>query len=99
MAEIRRLNLSLNLDSPLHREAWAALSAIPPGFRTTEVCRAVIAQKEQENLANLLREVMREELKHIEITGKPDACAAGDDDNAVLGFLRALQEGDDNFKY
>ena len=89
MADIRRLNLNLNLDSPLHREAWVVLSAIPPGFRTTEVCRAVIAQKE----------VMREELKHIEITGKPDACAAGDDDNAVLGFLRALQEGDDNFKY
>ena len=95
MAEIRRLNLSLNLALPFHRQVWQLLSAVPKGHRTDAVCRAVLAQMEQDALKNMLREVLREELKHVEIISNPDERAAEDDDAAILGFLRALQEGED----
>ncbi len=40
MAEKKRLNLSFSMSSPLQREAWKLLCAIPAGQRTDAVCRA-----------------------------------------------------------
>ena len=94
MAENWRLNLSLNLGNPLHKEAWEILSAIPAGHRTEFVCRALLDRQEQETLKSTIREVMREELKYISITKEPQQ-ETQDDDAAILGFLRTLQEGDD----
>ena len=95
MADTVRLQLRFRMDSPMHRDAWEVLSRVPPGNRTEAVCRALLAEQNRDALKNTLREVMREELKSVSITTtKSRADAAGDDD-AVLGFLRALQEGDD----
>lgn len=95
MAEYRRLNLTLNLEVPIHRQTWNFLSGIPRGYRTDAVCRAVLAQRDQEAMVQKLREVMREELKHFAITEKTEQRTAGDVDEHILGFLRAFQEGDD----
>ena len=93
MADFRRVNLRLNLDNPVQRDAWNILTAIPRGYRTEAVCRALLCQQEQENLRKLIQEVVHEELKQSTI--RPSAEEPEDD--AVLGFLRALQEGDDDF--
>ncbi|MDD6023730.1 MAG: hypothetical protein PUC06_05755 [Oscillospiraceae bacterium] len=93
MADFRRVNLRLNLDNPVQRNAWNILAATPRGYRTEAVCRALLRQQEQENLRKLIQEVVHEELKHSTI--RP--CAEEPEDDAVLGFLRALQEGDDDF--
>lgn len=92
MADLRRLNLRLNLDNPVQKKAWDLLADIPKGYRTEEICRALLRQQEQENLRKLIQEVVHEELKHSTI--RPSAEEPEDD--AVLGFLRALQEGDDD---
>ena len=94
MSEYWRLNLSLNSGNPLQKEAWEILSSIPRGYRTDAVCRAVLAQKKQESLKTTLREVMREELKYVSISAETKQ-EPQDDDAAILGFLRTLQEGDD----
>ena len=58
------------------------------------VCRA----QEQDRLLDAIRKMFREELGRLELyptrekTEKPQA---GDVDESILGFLRALQEGDD----
>ena len=90
MAEIHRLSLSLQLDNPTHREAWNILTSIPRGHRTEAVCLAVLRQQEQENLRKIIREVIHDELKHTTI----QASAEEPEDDAILGFLRSLQEGD-----
>ena len=92
MADFRRVNLRLNLDNPTQREAWSILSAIPKGYRTDAVCQVLLRQQEQENLRNLIQEVVHEELKQTTI----QTSAEEPEDDAVLGFLRALQEGDDD---
>ena len=90
----RRLNLSLSMQSPQQREAWKVLRAIPLGQRTDAVCRMVCRAQEQEALLDAVRKAIREELEkfHIEQrikeTERPQA-------ESILGFLRALQEGDD----
>lgn len=95
MSEKRRLNLSFNMASPLQREAWKRLCAIPSGQRTDAVCRAVCQMYEQDRLAETLRAVIREELHSVELiskTGKTEQPQeAGDVDENVLGFLFALQ--------
>lgn len=94
MAEKRRLNLSFSLASPQQREAWHILRSIPAGQRTDAVCRMVCRAHEQEALLSAIRGLIREELKDLQLKNEPET-QAGDVDESVLGFLRALQEGDD----
>ena len=94
MAEKRRLNLSFSLASPQQREAWHILRAIPAGQRTDAVCRMVCKAQEQDVLLSAIRGLIREELRDIQMKTEPEP-QAGDVDDSVLGFLRALQEGDD----
>ena len=94
MAEKRRLNLSFSLSSPYQREAWRILPAIPAGQRTDAVCRMVCKAQEQDALLSAMRGLIREELRDIQCKSEQTK-QAGDVDDSVLGFLRALQEGDD----
>ena len=94
MGEKRRVNLSLNLSTPHHREAWGIIRAIPAGQRTDAVCRMICKGHQREDLLEGIRMVVREELHNVEFvsakekTGQPQA---GDLDDNVLGFLLALQ--------
>lgn len=94
MAEKRRLNLSFSLSSPYQREAWRILRAISAGQRTDAVCRMVCKAQEQDALLSAMRGLIREELRDIQCKSEQTK-QAGDVDDSVLGFLRALQEGDD----
>ncbi len=99
MAEKRRVNLSLNLSVPHQREAWKVLRAIPARQRTSTVCRMICQAREQESLLEAIHALLREELGRVAFvseTEKPEPTQAGDVDDGVLGFLRSLQEGDDN---
>ena len=91
MPEYRRLNLRLNLAVDIQRQAWETLSAIPPGHRTEAVCRALAAQQRDSRLTAMLRE----ELNNISFTAKKEKLEARNDEEAILGFLHALQEGSD----
>ena len=96
MSEKRRLNLSFSMVSPLQREAWAILSAIPAGQRTDAVCHAVCRAHEETTMLDALRAVLREEWGGAISTTEKSAQAqeAGDVGDDVLGFLLDLQ-GDD----
>lgn len=92
----RRLNLSFSMASPLQREAWAILSAIPAGQRTDAVCHAVCRTHEETTMLDALRAVLREEWGGAVSTTEKSAQTreAGGIGNDVLGFLLDLQ-GDD----
>ena len=95
----KRLNLSFSLASPLQREAWNVLCAVPSGQRTDAVCRAVCRVREQDALLDAVRQIIQEELHSVEFISqkeKPEQPQARDVDDNVLGFLLALQkeEGD-----
>ena len=68
MADKRRLNLSFSLTSPQQREAWRILSSIPAGQRTDAVCRMVCKAHEQDALLSAIRGLIREELRHLDLT-------------------------------
>lgn len=95
MAEIRRINLSLNLSVPHQREAWKVLRAIPARQRTSTVCRMICQAREQEGLLEAIRALFREELGRVAFvpeTEKTKQPQAGDVDDSVLSFLRSLQD-------
>ena len=89
MADKRRLNLSFSMASPLQREAWERLCAIPAGQRTGAVCRV----HEWDSLLDAVRAAIREELGSASFTTEQpqQPQRAGDVDDNVLGFLLALQ--------
>ena len=97
MAEIRRINLSLNLSVPHQREAWKVLRAIPARQRTSTVCRMICQAREQEGLLEAIRALFREELGQVAFvseTEKREPTQAGDVGDDVLGFLRSLQDNE-----
>lgn len=94
MSEKRRLNLSFSMASPLQREAWAILSAIPAGQRTDAVCHAVCRGQERDSLLDAVRAAIREELGGGFEPKKEQPQGAGDVGDDVLGFLLALQDED-----
>ena len=81
--------------SPIQREAWSFLSAVPPGQRIDAVCRAVCQMYGQKSLLETVRQTIREELRGVEIIsakeGTEQPREAGDVGDDVLGFLSALQ--------
>ena len=88
------MNLSFSMASPFQREAWKRLCAIPSGQRTDAVCRAVCRMYEQNTLLEAVRQIIREELRGVELISakeKAEQPQAGDVDDNVLGFLLALQ--------
>ena len=96
MAEKRRMNLAFSMSQVGQRRAWEYLSDIPTGQRTDAVCWMVIGYMEQQDLLEAVRRTIREELAGISFTKttmQQEQAGAVDED--VLGFLRALQEGDD----
>lgn len=99
MANRRRLNLSLSMASPVQREAWEVISAIPPGQRTEAVCKMILEANNLHRLLDMVRAVLREELQGLDTTTTirtQSESEAGDVDKDVLGFLLSLQEGDDD---
>ena len=96
MGDRRRLNLSIDLVRPDQRRAWDILSAIPLGQRTQAVCRMVAGYLDQRELLEAVRAAIREELDGVSSTKtNTQREKAGGVDDTVLGFLRALQEGDE----
>lgn len=98
MANRRRLNLSLSMASPVQREAWEIISAIPPGQRTEAVCKIILEANARREMLDMVRAVLRAELQGLDTTTTTrtqSESEAGDVDKNVLGFLLSLQEGDD----
>lgn len=100
MAEKKRLNLAFSMASPLQREAWKRLCAVPSGQRTDAVCRAVCRAHEQDALLIAVRSTIREELRNAEFISKTEKSeqpeARDTVDENVLSFLTSLQN-DDSF--
>ena len=97
MPEKRRLSLSFSLTQREQRNAWERLSAVPPGQRMDAVCRMINGYMDQQELLDVIRRTIREELTGVSFTKATTTqqAQAGAVDEDVLGFLRALQEGDD----
>lgn len=101
MAEKRRINLSLHLNLPLQRQAWEIIRKIPAGRRTEEICRMICdyTDKQQERLLQNVRQIIKDELKSVNIQPnivKDEATEPQGVSSDVLGFLLSLQgEGDD----
>ena len=93
----KRINLSFSMSSPIQHRAWKKLTEIPAGQRTAAVCRMVCEYKGQQELLDAVRQTIRQELRGVQLTKEEaqDNVRAGDVDESVLGFLLALQEGDE----
>lgn len=93
----KRINLSFSMSSPIQRGAWKKLTEIPAGQRTAAVCRMVCEYKGQQELLDAVRQTIRQELRGVQLTKEEaqDSVRTGDVDESVLGFLLALQEGDE----
>ena len=93
----KRINLSFSMSSPIQRMAWKKLTEIPAGQRTAAVCSMVCEYKGQQELLDAVRQTIRQELRGVQLIKEEaqDSGSAGDVDESVLGFLLALQEGDE----
>ena len=78
--------------SPLQRRAWEILSGIPARQRTEAVCCAIVQYQDRRNAAEMLREMLREELQNVSLTRKENTEPekAVEISDSVLDFLASL---------
>ena len=95
MGEVRRLGLTLFMSSPLQREAWSILSALPARQRTETICLALCRAHDRDAVMGMVRQAIREE--RCAAQPEPEKsnmgqARAGDFGDDVLDFLRSLQD-------
>ena len=61
MTEKKRISLSLYMSSPLQREAWSILSALPARQRTETICLALCRAHERDAVMDMVRQAIRED--------------------------------------
>ena len=95
MDEVRRLGLTLFMSSPLQREAWSILSALPARQRTEAICLALCRAHERDAVMDMVRQVIREDrcaAQHGPKKSNMEQPRIGDVGDDVLDFLRSLQD-------
>lgn len=97
MGKTRRLSVTLSMDSPLHREAWNLISALPPGERTGAVCLAICRAFQSQKILEEVRVTIREELRNVGLQPDAEANPAPETETAldseVSDYLRFLSSG------
>ena len=97
MGKTRRLSVTLSMDSPLHREAWNLVSALPPGERTGAVCLAICLAFQSRKILEEVRRTIREELRNVRLQPDGETNPAPETETAldseVSAYLRFLSSG------
>jgi len=95
MGEIKRLGLSFYLSSPLHREAWRLLEAVPLGQRTELVCLALVRANDRRMMLEAVRDTVKASMCCPTPQPEPEPVKSESIGDDVLDFLRTLQNGGD----
>ena len=110
MAKKERLQLTFSMSSPLQRQAWELLCAIPKGERTREICRALCQLDNLDLILDNVRNTVRDELQNGNFV--PAEKAARQEDtkgtegteepenvkiaDGYMAFLSSLDDDDDD---
>ena len=83
-----RFSFRPNLRNEEHSKAWEILQGVPEGQRNAFLVRVILENEQKKELENILRRVLREELKAVPVQ------AAAEQEEAVpkemLAFLDTL---------
>ncbi|WP_419518065.1 plasmid segregation centromere-binding protein ParR [Gemmiger sp.] len=79
-----------NLNDPQQRQAWAILEQIPSGQRKAFLVQAILATEQDDRLEKIIRKVMQEELRQIDLTDLPREQPTEPVPVAALDFLSSL---------
>ena len=79
-----------NLDAPQQRQAWAILGQIPSGQRKAFLTQAILATEQNDRLEKIIRKVMQEELRQLDLSDVPHERPTESVPPAALDFLSSL---------
>lgn len=79
-----------NLNDPQQRQAWAILEQVPSGQRKAFLVQAILATEQDDRLEKIIRKVMQEELRQIDLTDLPREQPTEPVPVAALDFLSSL---------
>ena len=79
-----------NPDDQQQRQAWSILTQIPSGQRKTFLVQAILATEQDDRLEKIIRKVMQEELRQIDLTDLPREQPTEPVPVAALDFLSSL---------
>ena len=112
MAKKERLQLTFSMSSPLQRQAWELLCAVPKGERTREICRAVCQLYNVGLILDDVRNTVRDELRNgnyvpvEKVSSDTEARTKGAEDadelenvkiaDGYMAFLSSLDDDDND---
>lgn len=96
MREVSRPVFSFRptLDGPEHKRAWEILQRVPNGQKNAFLVQAILQSEDSGKMAGMIRQVIREELKHIHFVSENPLQAEADEIPVqMLDFLSAMEDG------
>ena len=85
-----RFSFRPNLRNEEHSKAWEILQGVPEGQRNAFLVRVILENEQKKELENILRRVLREELKAVPSQPVPQQEEAIPQE--MMGFLGSLLE-------
>ena len=82
------------LDDPEHKRAWEILQRVPNGQKNAFLVQVILQSEDSEKMAGMMRQVIREELKHAHFVSEdPEQAEADEIPVQMLDFLSAMEDG------
>ena len=82
------------LDDPEHKLAWEILQRVPNGQKNAFLVQAILQSEDSEKMVGIIRQVIREELKHTHFVSENPVQAEADEIPVqMLDFLSAMEDG------
>lgn len=89
-----RFTFRPNPEQVNHRQAWEILQAVPDGQKTAYVVEALLQLREQQQMEELLRRIIREEMKTYTVQSEKSSTSKPAIPEEMLGFLESLATED-----
>lgn len=82
------------LDDPEHKRAWEILQSVPNGQKNAFLVQAVLRSEDSKKTVEMIRQVIREELKHMHFVSEDTGQEKADEIPVqMLDFLSAMEDG------
>ena len=82
------------LDDPEHKRAWEILQRVPNGQKNAFLVQVILQSEDSEKMAGMIRQVIREELKHAHFVSEdPERAEADEIPVQMMDFLSAMEDG------
>lgn len=80
------------MEDPAHKRAWEILQSVPEGQKNAFLVQGILQMEDTAYLEKRIRQIVREELKGLQVAQGETDEVSGDIPSQMLDFLSSMEE-------